>query len=61
MICDGCGKHFTYGDTNGLPNGVGFQLTNYKTIFLCQECLIKLGSLTEEEKQRFIENLKPSH
>lgn len=45
--CDKCGNMFISGETNGLPNGLGFQLQDGKLINLCQACIIEQGKLKE--------------
>ena len=46
--CDRCGNTFISGNTsNGLPNGVGFQLQDGRVITLCQRCIMELGKLKE--------------
>ena len=40
-ICDFCGKKFYEGRrTDGLPNGVGFELEDGTIVQCCCECLI---------------------
>lgn len=46
IICDECGKKIKPGNTDGMPNGVGFQLENGKIINICQACIIKAGKET---------------
>lgn len=54
MKCNHCNNEFEAGTTDGLPNGVGFQLEDGKVINLCQKCIQELGSFkTEEEVSEF--------
>lgn len=45
------------GNTNGLPNGIGFELEDEKVITLCQDCIIKLGALDDKGKYAFFKEL----
>ena len=51
--CSNCGKRIVPGNTNGLPNGVGFVQDDGTIINLCQQCLIDFGKMSKEEKDRF--------
>ena len=51
ILCDECGKEIKPGNTNGMPNGVGFQLQDGKIINMCQDCLIALGMKANEKKE----------
>ena len=55
--CSACGKRETIGNTDGMPNIVGFVCDNGQTINLCRECIIKLGGMNEEEKKDFFASL----
>lgn len=56
--CNKCGKEFAYGNrADGLPNGVGLELENKKKIYICSDCILELGELTDEEKERFIDDI----
>lgn len=56
--CDACGHRFTPGNTNGLPNGVGFQGKDGKVITLCQKCLLEVGALkSDSERDAFFARL----
>lgn len=57
LICDKCNKAFEAGETNGLPNGVGFELANGKIITLCAECIERLGALDQQGRESFIDEL----
>lgn len=48
IICNECGKVFHPGDTNGLPNGVGFMLSDGTVWNVCAECLMKIGEALEK-------------
>lgn len=48
--CDECGKVFQPGNTNGLPNGVGFVLEDGTVYNVCAECLMKIGEKIERAK-----------
>lgn len=50
IICDECGKKTHPGETNGLPNIIGFELQDGKIINICQECLIKMGEKSEQKE-----------
>ena len=57
--CSVCGKNFKPGNTsNGLPNGVGFELEDGTMINMCQKCIIELGKLSDRDKDVFFEKLK---
>lgn len=46
--CDKCGNTFISGNTsNGLPNGLGFQMQDGRVITLCQGCIMEIGKLKE--------------
>ena len=49
IICDECGKEIKPGNTNGMPNGVGFELEDGKIISICQSCLIEMGKKAKKE------------
>lgn len=56
--CNKCGKEFAYGNrADGLPNGVGLELENEKIIYICSDCILELGELTDEEQERFIDDI----
>ena len=58
MICDKCKRIFSAGnDNSGLPNGVGFELENGKTIMLCSNCIVNLGKMTTSERKKFFDEL----
>lgn len=52
--CTHCGKRYPVGNTHGIPNMVGFELENGRTINICQECLMKLGTMTKAQKDEFM-------
>lgn len=56
--CSKCGKRIKFGNTNGLPNGVGFVLDDGRTVNLCQDCICKLGEMSDDEKKRFFDDLE---
>ena len=56
--CCKCGNHFKIGNTNGLPNGIGFQLDNGKLVNVCQKCITELGTLSEAERTEWFNELK---
>ena len=45
------------GNTNGLPNGIVFELEDWKVVTLCQDCIIKLGALDDKGKYAFFKEL----
>lgn len=55
--CDSCGNRFTFGNTNGMPNGVTIGGSDGKTTTLCQKCIIELGRMDEDQKKVFFEKL----
>ncbi len=57
ISCDKCESIIVSGNTNGLPNGVGFELQDGSVITLCAACLMKLGSLDEKGKDKFFKEL----
>jgi len=57
MKCDSCGNEFSVGSSNGMPNGISFELHDGRLVTLCQKCIMKLGSLKDEEKEDFFNSL----
>lgn len=55
--CNDCGKRYPIGNTNGMPNMVGFQLEDGQVLNLCYKCLIKMGAMSEEEKDKYFKDL----
>lgn len=53
LMCSKCGKRFKAGNTNGMANGFGFMMDDGTLINVCQKCMIELGSMGEEEMQKF--------
>lgn len=59
IVCDECGKSFTPGnDKNGIPNGVGFQLTDGTVLNVCRDCIEMIGEMEEPEASKLIKDLK---
>ena len=56
IMCSICGKTFVQGNTNGIPNGVGFCCKDGTLINMCQGCLIDLGRMTDAEKDKFFKD-----
>lgn len=54
--CSKCNKIIIAGNTNGLPNGVGFELEDGKVINLCQACIIKLGKLKANDDKKGLDD-----
>ena len=54
LKCCYCGKHFKIGNTNGMPNGLGFGMKSGKTYTVCRECI----SYKHEEVCKFINELE---
>ena len=48
--CDVCGKVFYPGETDGIPNGVGYVLEDGTVYNVCSECLMKVGEQAEGGK-----------
>ena len=44
ITCNECGKEINPGNTNGLPNGVGFELEDGTIYNVCLDCMMT-GSL----------------
>lgn len=58
MKCDKCKNEFAAGNqTDGTPNGVGFEMADGTIITLCNRCIKKLGSLEQEDKYKFFDEL----
>lgn len=56
--CDSCGNIFMSGrSADELPNGLGFEDMNGNVINICRKCLIKLGQMTDDEKDTFFKTL----
>lgn len=51
IFCDECGKEIKPGNTNGMPNGIGFERTGGKIINICQDCLIEIGRRCNLDKK----------
>lgn len=52
IICNNCGKEIIPGNRpDGLPNGVGFQLSDGNVMNVCTDCLIEMGANTEDEDE----------
>lgn len=57
MKCDGCGRKFKRGNfVDGTPNGMTFVLED-KNITVCRGCMIKLGMMNKEDKNKFLNEL----
>ena len=57
--CTNCEKTFKSGNApDGTPNGVGLVLQNGKQITLCRTCIIKLGMMSDTNKNKFIAQLE---
>jgi len=50
LKCCYCGKRFKPGNTNGVPNGLGFGMESGKVYTVCHECI----SYKHEEVIKFI-------
>jgi hypothetical protein len=58
MTCDKCGKTFSGGQRkDGIPDGITLLLKTGKNITVCADCLIKLGRASQEERDRFFEEM----
>lgn len=59
MKCDKCGNIISnkIKRADGLPNGVGFELEDGRLINLCSGCIMCLGMLNDEGKQKFFNEL----
>ena len=56
--CEKCGKTFEAGNRpDGIPNGFGLMMENRRTINICADCMIALGGMDNEQRQRFIEEI----
>lgn len=59
MKCDVCKKIFEYGNwQNGIPNGIALKTQTGKTIVVCAECVMKVGMMTEKERDKFFGQLQ---
>ena len=57
MKCLRCGKVFTFGNTNGMPNGVSMTSRDgRRTITLCQACVLEM--MDEADRKALLEELK---
>jgi len=54
-MCSICGKTFVQGNTNGMPNGLGYLLDDGTLINMCQDCIIAVGEMTSEEQDKFFD------
>lgn len=50
--CDCCGNKFIAGNTNGLPNGVGFEMEDGTLINVCRLCLMNQTKLDAFLKEK---------
>ena len=57
LKCCFCGKKFTPGNTNGMPNGVGFQMKSEKIYNVCRECI----TYRHEGAVKFINESEKEH
>lgn len=57
ISCDKCESIIVSGNTNGLPNGVGFELDDGKVITLCANCLKDLCSRDDKGKDAFFKEI----
>jgi hypothetical protein len=48
--CDRCGKKIYPVNINGMPSGIAAELEDGKTITLCQDCIIRLGSIKDDKE-----------
>jgi len=59
MICDKCKKFFMSGNrADGIPNGMKLIMKNGKSLTVCADCVIKVGQMSEEEKDEFFREYK---
>ena len=50
--CKRCGKRYALPtSSDGLPNMIGFQLDDGRTINLCRKCIITLGELNDAKDE----------
>ena len=57
--CHGCGSTFQDGNNIfGEPNGLGFVIPNVGTINICNACVRKVGTMSDLEKELFLDELK---
>ena len=59
--CDACGQKKVICPFSDIPAMVGFQMEDGKVINLCSDCLKKLGSMDDKEKDEFFERLGIKH
>lgn len=55
--CNVCKERRMIGNTNGMPNMIGFQMKDGSVINLCNTCLIKVGQMSDAEKNKFFKDL----
>ena len=56
--CDSCGRRYPLGlGLKGLPTMLGFVQKDGRTINVCQNCIMKVGTMNQEEKDEFFEKL----
>lgn len=58
MKCRKCGKEFNAGNReDGLPNGIGMLLRDGRMIDICTECVMKIGQMTDAERDAFFREI----
>ena len=50
--CDCCGNKFIPGNSNGLPNGVGFKLDEDEIVNVCRMCMLNKTKFDEFLKEK---------
>ena len=57
MTCTNCKKRKLINPFASLPSMLGFQLDDGRMIYLCTECICKVGEMDDEGKRKFFERL----
>ena len=55
--CSSCGRRIRSGNSNGMPNAIGFVQADGTLVNLCQQCIIELGKMSDKNKDEFLEGL----
>ena len=55
--CKKCGQRYPIIMGDELPAMVGFQLEDGKTYNICKRCLMDLGEMNEDDREKFFEEI----
>ena len=55
--CKKCGKRYPIIMGDDIPAMVGFQMEDGKVYNICKRCLMELGSMDDDEREQFFDEL----